>query len=73
MFGIVDIMLVLVVILIIVLIWRGPTMLPRLGASLGKTVKGVRENLPGAMDDSAAKTDADEQSDSGDSGAKSGS
>ncbi len=64
--AIVDILLVLVVILIIVLIWRGPTMLPRLGASLGKTVKGVRENLPGAMGDA-------DQGEDGDSGTKPGS
>ncbi len=51
MCAIVDIVLVLVVLLIVVLIWRGPTMLPRIGESLGRTVKGVRENLPGATDD----------------------
>jgi TatA/E family protein of Tat protein translocase len=50
----VDILLILVVILIIVLIWRGPTMLPRLGESLGKTIKGFRDNLPGASDDGRA-------------------
>jgi Sec-independent protein translocase protein TatA len=51
MSAIVDIMLVLVVLLIVVLIWRGPTMLPKIGESFGRTVKGVRENLPGATDD----------------------
>lgn len=50
-------MLVLVVLLIIVLIWRGPKMLPKLGESLGRTVKGVRENLPGAMDDDTTGSD----------------
>jgi Sec-independent protein translocase protein TatA len=61
----VDIMLVLVVLLVVVLIWRGPTMLPRLGEAMGKTVKGVRENLPGAMDDEAdpgSKTDSNAKS-----------
>ena len=58
-------MLVLVVLLIIVLIWRGPKMLPRLGEALGRTVKGVRENLPGAMEDEGNDTDG--------SGTKSGS
>ena len=48
-----DIMLVLVALLIVVLIWRGPKMLPRIGAAFGKTVKGVRENVPGAMRDDA--------------------
>jgi len=62
---IVDIMLLLVVLLIIVLIWRGPKMLPRLGEAMGRTVKGVRENLPGMdepSDDSSTESDADTKS-----------
>ena len=65
MCSIVDIMLVLVVLLIIVLIWRGPKMLPRLGEAMGRTVKGVRENLPGmdeSSDDSSTESDADTKS-----------
>jgi Sec-independent protein translocase protein TatA len=65
---IVDIMLVLVVLLILVLIWRGPKMLPRLGEAFGRTVKGVRENLPGAMEDETDGTDGTDGS-----GTKSGS
>lgn len=61
-------MIVLVILLVVVLIWRGPTMLPRLGESFGRTVKGVRENLPGAMDDDTA-----DSGDGGDSETKSGS
>jgi len=52
----VDVLLILVVVLIVVLIWRGPTMLPRLGEALGRTVKGVRENVPGAMNDDDSTT-----------------
>jgi Sec-independent protein translocase protein TatA len=63
----VDIVLVLVVLLIIVLIWRGPKMLPKLGESFGRTVKGVRENLPGVDGDS------DDSTSEGDSDPKSGS
>ena len=63
--GIVDIMLVLVVLLILVLIWRGPKMLPRLGEALGKTVKGVRENLPGAMPDEKSEDNDDSGTTSG--------
>jgi Sec-independent protein translocase protein TatA len=66
--GIVDIMLVLVVLLILVLIWRGPKMLPRLGEAFGRTVKSVRENLPGAMEDETDETDGTDGS-----GTKSGS
>ena len=65
----VDILLILVVVLVVVLIWRGPTMLPRLGEALGRTVKGVRENVPGAMNDddqsaSDGSTDSSTKSDS---------
>ena len=49
----------LVVLLIIVLIWRGPAMLPRLGEAAGRTVKGVRENLPGVNGDGDASAEAD--------------
>ena len=65
--AIVDILLVLVVLLIIVLIWRGPKMLPQLGEAMGRTVKGVRENLPGMDSDDATadakadKSDSDSQ------------
>ena len=41
----VDILLVLIVILIIVLVWRGPSMLPQIGQALGKAVKGARDNM----------------------------
>ena len=40
-----DILLVLVVILIIVFIWRGPKMLPQFGEALGKAVKGARDTM----------------------------
>lgn len=43
--AIVDILLILIVILFILLIWRGPSMLPQLGEALGKAVRGVRENV----------------------------
>ncbi len=50
-------LLLLVVVLVVVLIWRGPNALPRLGEALGKTVKGVRENVPGAMKDDPSDSD----------------
>jgi Sec-independent protein translocase protein TatA len=40
-------LLLLVVALVIVLAWRGPAALPRLGEAFGKAVKGARENMPG--------------------------
>ncbi len=56
-------MLVLVAGLIVVLIWRGPKMLPRIGEAFGKTVKDVRKNVP-----SAIKGDLSEGSESSESG-----
>jgi Sec-independent protein translocase protein TatA len=38
-----DVAVVLVLILVIVLIWRGPKTLPQLGAIFGRGVKSARE------------------------------
>jgi Sec-independent protein translocase protein TatA len=54
----VDILLVLVVILIIVFIWRGPKMLPQFGEALGKAVKGARDSMD--RDSAATKSDSAE-------------
>ena len=64
MCAIVDILLILVVVLLVVLIWRGPTMLPRIGEAFGRTVKDVRSNLPGATKDESSRT-ADGRDDQG--------
>jgi len=58
----VDILLVLIVILIIVLIWRGPSMLPQLGEAFGKAVKGARDTMDRDSDkaDTGAETKADD-------------
>ena len=42
MFGL-DTVLVLLVVLAIVLVWRGPKMLPRWGEMLGRAVKAARK------------------------------
>lgn len=46
----------LIIILIVVLVIFGPKNLPKLGKSLGKTVKGIREGMEG--DDKPAKAEA---------------
>jgi Sec-independent protein translocase protein TatA len=38
-----DLLVVLILILVISLIWRGPKTLPQLGAILGRGVKAARE------------------------------
>jgi Sec-independent protein translocase protein TatA len=48
-----DLLIVLVVALVLVLIWRGPKTLPRLGEALGR---GVRE----AREQATAKTEGDD-------------
>jgi Sec-independent protein translocase protein TatA len=37
-----DLLFLLIVILIVVFVWRGPKVLPKLGAALGKTVRDLR-------------------------------
>ena len=38
-----DIIIILVVILILALMWRGPKTLPKIGQALGRGVKNARE------------------------------
>jgi sec-independent protein translocase protein TatA len=49
-------LVILIVILIVVIFWRGPSTLPRLGEALGKAVKGVRDNMPDSKDETDADT-----------------
>jgi Sec-independent protein translocase protein TatA len=53
-----DLIIVLVILLVVVLMWRGPKMLPQIGAAFGKTVKDTKAELDGAFkkdDDSSTK------------------
>ena len=59
----VDILLVLIVILIVVLIWRGPSMLPQFGEALGKAVKGARDTMD--RDSAESKSTDDDSQPSG--------
>jgi sec-independent protein translocase protein TatA len=47
----VDLLLILVVILVAVLLIRGPKTLPKLGEALGRTVKDTREELGRTSDE----------------------
>jgi Sec-independent protein translocase protein TatA len=49
MFGI-DLVIVLVVILGIVLVWRGPKILPKWGETLGRGVKATRKEVADLQD-----------------------
>jgi TatA/E family protein of Tat protein translocase len=69
-----ELVLILIVVLFILLIWRGPQVLPKLGEAMGKTIKGFRDELPDEMKgdkaDSTDKLDADGSAGSADSGDK---
>ncbi|MBP1704356.1 MAG: hypothetical protein H6Q36_95 [Chloroflexi bacterium] len=50
-----DVLVVLIIVLVIVLIWRGPKTLPALGAMFGRGVKSVRDEVEGKLDDDEQK------------------
>lgn len=52
-----DIAVILVIVLIAVIIWRGPKTLPLLGRAFGQGVKGAREEIDGMKSDIAAAKD----------------
>jgi Sec-independent protein translocase protein TatA len=51
-----DIFLLLVIILIAVVIWRGPKTLPKLGAALGRGVKEAKAEAAVAQDEIQKRT-----------------
>jgi Sec-independent protein translocase protein TatA len=56
MFG-VDVVIVLIVILAVVLVWRGPKILPKWGETLGRGVKATRKEVGDLHDDPAKRED----------------
>ena len=50
MFG-VDVVIVLLVVLAVVLIWRGPKVLPKWGETLGRGVKATRKEITDLQDE----------------------
>ena len=38
-----DVLIILIIVLILVLMWRGPKTLPKIGQALGRGVKNARE------------------------------
>jgi TatA/E family protein of Tat protein translocase len=56
-----DLVVILIVVLVIVLIWRGPKTLPLLGRAFGQGVKEARKEIEDVKGDSAATaTEAEE-------------
>jgi Sec-independent protein translocase protein TatA len=56
MFG-VDLVIVLLVILAVVLVWRGPKILPKWGETLGRGVKATRKEISEMQDETQKKDD----------------
>lgn len=52
---------ILIIVLVIVLIWRGPKMLPQFGEAVGKAVKSARDT----MDRDSAEPEKDDDEPSG--------
>ncbi len=52
-----DVLVVLVIVLIVVLVWRGPKTLPGIGAALGRGVKGAREEAAKLRGDDTTPSD----------------
>jgi Sec-independent protein translocase protein TatA len=49
-----DVLLVLIVVLIVVLIWRGPKTLPKIGQALGRGVREARTEAAKLRDEKDA-------------------
>ncbi|MEO7230138.1 MAG: twin-arginine translocase TatA/TatE family subunit [Candidatus Limnocylindrales bacterium] len=54
-----DIAVILLIVLIVVLVWRGPKTLPQLGRVLGRGVKGAREEVRSMKSDQDDAADPD--------------
>ena len=56
-----DIGLVLLVVLVLVLLWRGPKTLPKLGQALGRGVREAREEASKAQAEIQSRTSDDDK------------
>jgi Sec-independent protein translocase protein TatA len=53
-----DVAVLLIIILILVIVWRGPKTLPLLGRAFGQGVREARKELDGMKSDAADAADA---------------
>ncbi len=54
-----DLLVVLIVVLVLVVLWRGPKTLPKLGQALGRGVREARTEASKAQDEIRARTGDD--------------
>jgi len=52
-----DLMIILIVVLIVVAVWRGPKTIPQIGAMLGRGVKAARDEAKGIRSGEDDKTE----------------
>ncbi|MEW6225911.1 MAG: twin-arginine translocase TatA/TatE family subunit [Chloroflexota bacterium] len=52
-----DILLVLIIVLVVVIMWRGPKTLPLLGRAFGQGVREARKEMEEMKSESAASKD----------------
>jgi Sec-independent protein translocase protein TatA len=58
-----DLWIVLVIILILVIVWRGPKTLPQLGRAFGRGVREAKEEAAKAQAEIQSRTTTDEDAD----------
>ncbi len=58
-----DIVVILLIVLVIVFIWRGPKTLPQIGNVLGRGVKSAREEARAIHKDAAGTPDEPDSTD----------
>jgi Sec-independent protein translocase protein TatA len=56
-------MIILIIILVVVLVWRGPKTLPKLGQALGRGVREARNEATSAGDETSRRVDDDSPTD----------
>jgi Sec-independent protein translocase protein TatA len=56
-----DVLLVLIVILIVAIVWRGPKTLPKLGEALGRGVREARTEAGKAQEQIQARMDGPDE------------
>ena len=57
-----DVLVLLIIILVLVVVWRGPKTLPLLGRAFGQGVREARKEIDEIKGEAAAKKDDDSSS-----------
>lgn len=63
-----DLLVVLIVILVLVIIWRGPRTIPQIGAMLGRGVRAAREEASQIRSERSDRVDGSDAGSGSDAG-----